>query len=60
MEVIAGCGAIIKDSVVCPYFCKPDEWEKEHGNNGPCQIDLQSDTNACLYALVSAEFLIEE
>lgn len=53
-EIKAGCGMIIRESegYVCPYFCRHDEWEEKNGKCGSCQIDLQLESNVCLYGLI--------
>lgn len=48
----AGCGMEIReeDGFVCPYFSRPDEWKKKNCGFGPCEVDLQTESNVCLYA----------
>jgi hypothetical protein len=55
----AGCGSIVyaEDDYVCPYFSRPDKWKEEHGQYGPCGIDLQLGTNRCLHAILEEELM---
>lgn len=49
--IIAGCGMEIRkdEGWICPYYSRPEEWQKEHAGYGPCGVDLSPIDHFCCY-----------